>query len=256
MSYPKGQTSVPRVRTTFADWGVTYKVALGVVAVGVFMIVWSPFVGEFLYTRTITPLIDLLGAPQERRFFTRDEPQTGSEILALIGGCNLVVGICMFCVRLVLELLRLAGEPALTRRMRPPTKLALGTAAAGVVVYAAGKLPEILISLSFIHAELEVLGITSALGTISQAGGLLLVCSPITLFLRGHGLRGLLLAWADVVGWAKLGCGWINRLSVALIVVGVIGAIPFGDVASIFFSTGVTVLVLGIVPQILASRRP
>ena len=56
MSYPNvPQTSLPRVRTTFADWGLAYKVALGDIAFGVFMIVWSPFVGGVFY-RGLTQL--------------------------------------------------------------------------------------------------------------------------------------------------------------------------------------------------------
>ena len=260
MSYPNvPQTSLPRVRRTFADWGVAYKVALGVVTVGVFVVVWSPFVGSLLYDQGVTPLIELLGAPEGRQALPAHEPETGTELLAVLGGYNVVVGICMFCARLVLELLGLAGEPILTGRMRPPGKLALGTAAAGVVVFAAGAFPGLLISLFFIDHESAVLGITATLDAISQAGSLLLVCSLITLVLRGRGIRGALLGWADVVGWAKLRCGWINRLSMALVVAGMIGAVPFlpfDSVATIFASTGVTVLALGIVPQFRAGGRP
>ncbi len=260
MSYPNvSQTSLPRVRTTFADWGVGYKVALGVVAVGVFLVVWSPFVGGVFYDHGITPLLELLGAPDDRQALPADEPETGAEFLAVLGGFNVVVGVSIFCVRLVIELLGLAGVPVLTRRVRPPGKLALGTAAAGAVVFAAGTFPGILISLLFIDYESAELGVTSTLDAISRVGTLLLVCSPITLVLRGPGVRGALLAWADKIGWAKLGCGWINRLSVALVGAGIIGAVPFlpfNDVATVFVRTGLTILALGIVPQLLAGGRP
>ena len=238
---------------------MAYRIALGVVVVGVLMVVWSPFVGGLLYDQAITPLIELLGAPDDRQALPAHEPETGAEFLAVLGGYNLVVGICMFCVRFVLELLGLAGEPTLTRRMSPPGKLALGTAAAGVVVFAAGALPGILISLLFIDYESAVLGITATLDTISQAGTLLLVCSLITLWMWGRGNRGALLGWADTMGWAKLRCGWINRFSVALVVAGMIGAVPFlpfDDVATTFASIGVTVLALGIIPQFLGGGRP
>ncbi len=259
MSYTNvPQTSLPRTRNTLADWGVAYKVALGVIAVGVFMIVGSPFVGGILHTQAITPLIELLGAPEDRQNLPAHEPRTSTELLAVLGGCNLVVGISMFCVSLVLELLGLAGAPILTRRMRPAGKLALGTAAAGLVVFAAGAFPGILVSqIFFIDYESEVQGITSALDVISKAGGLLLACSLITLLLWGRGIRGVLFGWADAVGWAKLRCGWINRLSVAFVVGGTIGSVLFfGDVAAVFTSTGVIVLVLGIVPQLLAGGGP
>ena len=248
------------MRTTFADWGLAYKVALGDIAFGVFMIVWSPFVGGVFY-RGLTQLFPLLGVPEDRLILPASEPQTGTELLAVLGAYILATGICIFCVRLVLELLGLAGEPALTRRMRPPGKLALGTAAAGVVVIAAALLPDSLLTLFFLDYDPGDLSILEA---ISQAGGLLLVCALITLLLRGDGIRDALLGWADMVGWAKLRCGWINRLAVALVVGGTISMIPFfwkpwmpfDDVAGIFASTGVTVIVLGIVPQLLAGGRP
>ena len=251
------QTSLPRIRTTLADWDVAYKVALGVMAVGVILIVLSPMVGGILHTQAITPLIDLLGAPGDRQFLPSDEPRTSTELLAVLGGCNLVVGISMFCVRLVLELLGLAGAPIVTRRMRPPGKLALGTAAAGLVVFAAGAFPRILVSLLFVDHESEVQGITSALDEVAKIGVLLLVCSLTTLLLRGRGIRGTLFGWADRVGWAKSGYGWINWVSLASVVVGIIGSFLFlGDVASVFSGTGVIVLVTGIVPHLLAGRGP
>ena len=120
------QTSLPRIRTTLADWGVAYKVALGVVAAGVFLIVLSPMVGGILHTQAITPLIELLGAPGDRQFLPSGEPRTSIELLAVLGSCNIVVGISMFCVRLVLELLGLAGAPTATRRMKAAGKACAG----------------------------------------------------------------------------------------------------------------------------------
>ncbi len=251
------QTSSPRIRTTLADWGVAYKVALGVMAAGVFLIVLSPLAGGILHTQAITPLIELLGAPEDRQFLPSDEPRTSIELLAVLGSCNIVVGISIFCVRLVLELLGLAGAPIATRMMRPPGKLALGTAAAGLVVFAAGAFPRILVSLLFVDHEFEVQGITSALDEVAKIGVLLLVCSLITLLLRGRGIRGTLFGWADRVGWAKPGYDWINWLSLAFVVVGIIGSFLFlGAVASVFAGTGAIVLVTGIVPHLLAGGGP
>ena len=99
-------------------------------------------------------------------------------------------------------------------------KVALGVVAVGTVVFAAGICPMILLALLFIDYEPAVTEIMSALGAVLWTGLLLLTCSLITLF-----LQGALFGWADVAGWAKLRCGWINRLSVALIVVGVIGMV-------------------------------
>ena len=160
----------------------------------------------------------------------------------------------MFLVRLVFDLLELAGGPVLTSGMRPPSKLALGTAAAGTVVFSAGVFPMVLLSLLFVDYESAVTGIMSALGAVLWTGLLLLACSLMTLC-----FHGALFGWADVWGWAKLRCGWINRLSVALAVVGLIGMIPFlpfDEVAAVSALTGAAVLVLGVLPQLLAGRRP
>ena len=54
--------------------------------------------------------------------------------------------------------------------------------------------------------------------------------------------------------------GWVNKLALALVAGGLVSMVPFfgtpcmpfDDVADIFASTGVTLLVLGIVPQVLA----
>ncbi len=243
--------------TALTNWDVAYKVALGVMAVGVILIVLGPMVGGILHTQAITPLVELLGAPGDRQFLPSDEPRTSIELLAVLGGCNLVVGISIFCVRLVLELLGLAGAPILTRRMRPPGKLALGTAAAGLVVFAAGAFPRILVSLLFVDHESEVQGISSALDEVAKIGVLLLVVSLTTLLLQGRGIRGTLFGWADRVGWGKPGYGWINWLSLASVVVGIIGSFLFlGDVASVFSGTGVIILVMGIVPHLLAGGSP
>ena len=237
-------------------WGVAYKVSLGVIAVGVLMIVLSVFVGSLLYTQVMTPLVELMGAPEDRLAFAPSETQNGSVFLALLGAGNFIVGICMFFARLTLELMRLAGEPSMTRGMTRHGKLTLGTASPGVVALAAGASSRVFVSVLFEDYESEVIvGVIQALDAIWHTGLLLMVCSLITVFLRGRRLFG----WADTVGWAKLRWGWLNRLSVALFVTGVIGAIPllpFGDVAGIFAITGVAVLALGILPQFLAGARP
>ncbi len=245
---------------TFANWSVSYKVALGVMLVGVLMMVSSPFTGEPFYG-AVTPFIELLGAPEGREFLPAQRPETGAELLALLGGCNFAVGVCMFCVFLVLEVLELASPPVLTRRMRTRGKLALGAAAAGLVVFAAGALPRVLLSLLFVDYEPGLPGIIGALDVISQAGGLLMVCAAITLLVGGSRRHGLLLRWTEVVGWGRVRRGWINKLGLALIAGGFISSMfrfimPFDDVANGFANVGLIVLVLGIVPQLLAVGRP
>ena len=254
MSYPSTrQTGAVRVNATFEDWGLVYKVALADVVLGVFVVVLSPFVGGIFF-RGLLQLFPLLGVPEDRRFLPANEAATGTELLAVLGASILAAGICIFCVRLVLELLGLAGEPMLTRRMRPKGKLVLGTATFGVIVIAAAFLPEFLLSLFFLDYDSGDLPILDA---IWQAGRLLLLCSLITFFFG---------RWRviDAAGWGKMRWGWLNRLALALVVGGTISLIPFywtpwmpfDDVAYLFVSTGVLLLVSGIFPQLLAGGRP
>ena len=248
------------MQVTFDDWGLGYKVALADVAIGLLMLVFSPLVGGIFYWG-LTGALNLFGAPEGRTFLPPSEPETGTELLLLLGLCVLVAGVCVFCVRLVLELLELAGRPTLTRRLRPQGKLALGVAAAGAVVFAGGAIPLFVLSFFFVEYEYSFAGATSMLDAISQAGRLLMVCSLITLFMWGRGTRGALFRWADSLGWARVRCGWINRLAVAMLLGGIVSAtfffmLPFDDVAPGFATVGIAALFLGIVPQFLAGRRP
>ena len=245
MSYQTAPQSGP------TGWGVAYKVALGVVAVGVLTIVLGLFVGGLLYTLVITPLVELMGAPADRDAFAPSQTENGALLLALIGAGNIVVGFCMFFVRLTLDLVGLTNQPSLTRRMTPERKLALGTASPGVVALLAGGSSRMFLAALFEDHQSEVAWIMPALDAVWHVGLLLLLCAFMTRFFQGR--------WADAVGWAKLRWGWLNRLSAALFVTGIIGAIPlfpFADVAGAFTLVGLAVLAMGIFPQILAGGKP
>ena len=231
---------------------VANRVALGVIAVGVLLIVASMVAGGLFYGAVVAPVVELLGAPDERQFFV--EPRNGGELLALFGFANVVAGICVFCASLATETLGRPASLALTRRMHPRRKLALGAAACGVIVFAAGELPALVIELAFLDPEFHAGGALAALGVVSQAGGLLLVCAAATLLLWGRLFR-----WADDVGWAKLRYSWVNRLAVAAVVCGVFGAMPlfpFSDAAGAFAVGGVVALTLGAAPHIFGVGRP
>lgn len=252
------------MQTTFADWGVAYKVAVCDVALGILAVVLSPVFGGAFY-RVFTALLDALGAPENRSLFDVRVTGAGTELLLLFGSYLIAVGVCIFCVRFVLELLGLAGQTNLTRRMMPPGKLVWGTVAAAVVVLAASILPNILISLFFDGYESAALaGVESGLGAISQAGRLLVMCAVITLFFAPGHRFSYLFRWTGVAGWGKIRWGWINKLALAMIAGGIISLapffgspwMPFDDVASIFLNAGIIVLVLGIVPQFFSRGRP
>ncbi len=256
-SAPPG--SLPRVSMTFADWRAGYKVALGVIGVGILMVVWSPFVGGALYG-LVTPFIELLGAPGDREFLPRGESGTGAELLVLLGAWNFVAGVSMFCVVIVLDLLELGGSPALTRRVRPPGKAALGAAAAGAALFGPAVLLDFLLSELFVDHEQDIAWVLGALALVWRSGLLLLVCSLVLIALRGNVLRSRLLRWTEAVGWGKAGRGWINTLALALIAGSLINAVvwflPFDDAARLFFGVGVTILLAGIVPHVRAGGRP
>ncbi len=241
--------------TSFAYWGAAYKVALGVMGVGLFLVVWSPFVGSVFYQQVVMPLLDLLGAPADREFLHPLLPEAGEILMALIGGCNIAAGVVIFCARLVLELLGLAGAPVLTRYMRPHSKLFFGTAATAAVFIIVSRTPIIYLDLLFEDFEFPMPGFYRLLDLAWQAGWLLMVCSLLAAYVGWRGVT--MLRWADTVLWGKMRWGWLNRLALALIAGGLVGVIfgfmlPFDDVAGMFATVGVTALALGIVPQIVA----
>ena len=255
MSSPNApQTAQPRVTVTFADWGATYKIALGVIGVGVSIVVFAPFVGGVLM-QAASPLLEgLAGAPPDRLLFAANDSQAGIDFLVLLGVSNLIVGICLFAVRLVLELLGLAGEPMLTRRIRPRGKLVLGAAAAAMLVLIASASLETVIGESSVDIDADMSGMLRALDITGQIGALLMASSIITLFWWGRLFR-----WADAIGWGRPRWGWINRLSVAMIAAALLAGIPgipFDDAAYAFGVAGATILILGVIPQIFARRRP
>lgn len=248
-------------RTALAAWPASHWVAVAVMLAGFLMVVWSPLVGEPLYSGAVTPLVELLGAPEEREFLHPQDPGNGTELLALLGVCNLAVGFCMFCVLLAIDLLGRAGAPARTSGMTQRSRLALGTAAAGAAALVAGEFPKVLLSTLFVDHEHEITGVVGALDIVSQAGGLMMLCTAITFYLGGSRRHGVLLRWTEVVGWGKVRRGWVNMLALALTAGGLIATMlwfimPFDDVAGVFAIVGLTVLVLGLVPHLLAIGRP
>ena len=168
-------------RTAWADWGAAYKTALGVAATGVLMVACSPFLGGVLYVLAVTPLVELLGAPEGRDLLPASMPGAGADLLALFGLYNVLTGIGIFCARLVLELLGRGGGPVFTRRMGLQGKVALGTAAGGVAVLTAAGPLLLLVSMMFEDREHTVSGMLAALGVVMEAGFLLLACSLVTL---------------------------------------------------------------------------
>ena len=221
------------------------------------VVVCSPFLGGVLY-RGLAKVLDLFGAPDDRVLFSASELQTGTEVMLSLGFYIVAVGICIACVRFVLELLNLADASQLTLGMGQEAKLAWGAVAAGALLAAAALLPGALISLFFDYYQSPVLErIDQTLDQIWQAARLLTICALITpLFAE--------IKFLDVVGWGRVRWGWVNKLALALIVAGIISLVPFfwspwmpfDDVAGDFVRAGFILLALGIVPQIFGNRWP
>ena len=256
-----------------------YSVAAGVMVVGIVLIVLSPLLGGLLYSLALLPLLESLYEPES----LSREPETGAELLALLGVANLAVGFCMLCVRLVAELLGLAGAPGVTYDVGPVGKLWLGTVATGAVAAVAGVFLGGLLSLLFEVERIQIWELTpvnlwllitllfedgmwpgwaiaTALDVLAQAGGLLILCAFITLFLRDDARLGWLYRLTDILGWGRMRWGWINRLALAMFAGGLVSMLrfvmPFDDVADAFAYTGIAVLALGVIPQFFADATP
>ena len=198
----------------------------------------------------------LLGAPEDREFLPTYEPEAGGHLLQFFGVIILVCGVCIVGIRLVVELLGLAGKPELTARLGWADKLGLGVATIGVLVGASSGITQVLLYEVFLY-EYGPGTAMFALAIVMYAGGVILLGGLAILILRRPGPRRVLLGWTDRVGWGKMGCGWINKLGLGLIALALVGGtLGFEDLTTIVAAAGIAILVVGIVPHILAGGRP
>ncbi len=239
--------------------GLAYKLGLGVIVVGVVMIVSSGLLGGVTFS-AISALLRLLGAPEDREFMPTDEPEAGGYLLQFFGVILIVCGICIVGVRFVAELLGLAGKPELTARLGWTDKLGLGVAAVGLLGGVSSGITQLLLYEIFLY-EYGPGTAMFALGIVMYAGGAILLGGLAILILGRPGprraLSRVLLGWTDRVGWGKMGCGWINKLGLGLIVLAMVGGIlGFEGPTTIVTAAGIGILLVGIVPHILAGGRP
>ena len=237
--------------------GLAYKVGLGVIVVGVATFASSGLLGGVVFT-AVMDLLELMGAPEDRQFLPSDQPGAGGQILQHFGGLLFACGVCIVSIRLVVELLGLAGKPEFTARLGPADKLGLGAAGIGTVTMVSTGLSQNILYEIFLYdygqgAAMSMLDAAGRAGAVFLFGGL------AALILRGPSRRRVLLGWADRVGWGKMRCGWINKLGLGLIVLALVGGTltpGFADTFSIFSAAGIGILLVGIVPHILAGGRP
>ena len=245
------------VKAMFERAGLAYKVGLGVIVAGVVVFASSGFLGGVVFA-AVMELLELMGAPEDRQFLPPDQPGAGGSILEHFGGVLLACGVCIVSIRLVAELLGLAGKPELTAKLGPADKLGLGAAGIGVLTVVSTGLSQSILYEIFLYdygqgAAMSMLDAAGRVGAVFLIGGF------AALILRGPGRRKVLLGWTDRVAWGKMGLGWINKLGLGLIVLAFIGgtlAPGFVDAFSIVAAAGIGILLVGFVPHILARGRP
>ena len=236
--------------------GLAYWVGLGVIVAGVAVFASSWFLGGVVFA-AVMDFLTLLGAPEDRQFLPPDQP-AGGQILQHFGGVLLACGVCIVSIRLVVELLGLAGKPQFTARLGRTDKLGLGLAAIGFLAMVSTGLVQNILYEIFLYdygrgAAMVTLEATGRVGAVSLFGGL------AVLILREPSRRRVLLGWADRVGWGKMGCGWINKLGLGLIVLALVAGTltpGFAEAFGIVVAAGIGILLVGIVPHILAGGRP
>ncbi len=237
--------------------GLAYKVGLGVILVGAAVFASSWLLGGVFFA-AVMDLLALLGAPEDRQFLPPDQPEAGGQILRRLGGILFACGVCIVSVRLVVELLGLTGKPELTAGLDPAVKLGLGAAGIGTLTVVSTGLSQIILYEVFLYDYGRGAAMV-ALGTVGGIGAVFLVGGLAVLILRRPRHRRVLLGWADRVGWGRMGCGWINKLGLGSIVLGLIGGALAPGLASAFgivVAAGIGVLLVGFVPHVLGRGRP
>ncbi len=254
MSTPPLAGAGPPPRRRFR--GLAYKIGATSVAVGALMCLASGPLGGAFFDAAMWAL-PLLGAPEDRSLFSPYDPQAGPNLIVFLGLLVVGWGAATCSLRLLLELLGLAGRPVLTNRMNSVEKTGFGALSAGVVlIVAAGSgqsfIEDILFDvLLFADSGSELLGRVAAAGVFLFWGGVL-----ILMFRRWSRLRALT-GWSDRFGWGRLGLPWANTLGLALTAAGAIG-LPLGveGAAMLAAAGGIGVLVAGVVLGRLFGRPP
>ena len=237
--------------------GLAYKVGLGVIVAGVVVFASSWLLGGGVFA-AVMELLALLDAPDDRQFLPADQPEVGGQMLRHFGGALFACGVCIVTVRLVVELLGLAGKPELTGKLGPVDKVGLGVGAIGFLAMISTGLVQSILYEVFLYDYGRGVAMAT-LETIGRVGAVFFFGGLAVLILRRAKYRRGLLGWADRVGWGKMGCGWINKLGFGLLVLALIGGTlsrGFAGESAIVAAAGVCILLVGIVPHILAGGRP
>ena len=246
-----GAPGTPKVKWT----GLAYKVGFGVILTGVAIAASSWLLGGVIFA-AVSALLSLLGAPEDHTLLPLSEPEAGGKLLQLLGVVLLACGGCMMSLRLVAELVGLAGRSRFVSRLERTERLGAGAAAIGFVTVVVTGLTQTLLREVFLY-DYGANAAIAALETTGYAAGVVLFGGLALLVLGRSGRHRVLLGWTDRVGWGRLGYGWINKLGLGLIVLALAGGLlGFEDLASIIAAAGIAILLVGIVPHFLTGGRP
>ncbi len=243
------------VTTSAKRSGLAYKVGLGVIATGAVMFASSWILGGVVFA-AIMDILALMGAPEDRQFLSHEDPEAGRQMLRLHGGVLVASGSFIVGLRLLVELLGLAGGSRFTSKLKGVDKLGLGVAATAWLLLIPIGLSQVVLYEIFLYdygagITMSTLQIAGAVSAIALLGGLAVV------ILGAPNRRSALLGWTDRMGWGKLGYGWINQLGLGMIVLAmVLGALGLENPTGIIAAAGIGILLAGIVPHVLAGGRP
>ncbi|MDE2823769.1 MAG: hypothetical protein OXK79_09720, partial [Chloroflexota bacterium] len=164
-----GTTSIMRA-------GLAYKVGLGVIVAGVAMFASSWLLDGVVFA-AVMELLTLLGAPEDRQFLPPDQPGAGGQIIQHFGGAIFACGVCIVSIRLVAELLGLAGKPEFTAKLDWADKLGLGAVGIGTLTIVSTGLSQSILYEIFLYDY----GRGAAMVTLETAGR-----AGAVFLLRGH----------------------------------------------------------------------
>ena len=89
----------------------------------------------------------------------------------------------------------------------------------------------------------------SILVGVAQVGSGIFLCGLVIFAVGGPKRRKVLLGWTEKVGWGVLGFSWVNKLGVALIVIGILGPTVTFPGAIIYGLVGFAIMALGVLAQ-------
>ena len=235
--------------------GLTHRVGLVFVAVGVLVILASGILGGIFYELVLS-LLELLDAPEDRDFLSPDKPGAGPPILRFLGSLIIGCGVLIVSLRLAIGLLGLTARPEPTDKLGPVDKAGLGIAVFGIFMIAAAAIPEVLL-FEILPREPRSLDPIPAFSIVASIGSLCLWSGLLVVALGGPRRREVLLGWTRKLGWGKLGHEWVNKFAIALLVLAIaVSMVGLEDGAPFIFGAGVAVFLLGIAVNYFAGSNP